>query len=428
MACCVDHSRLPWRLSLNEVFLGRQPILDRLQRLVAYELLFRSGPENACVVTDDALATTQVINHMFGQIGIGTVLGPHRGFLNVDEKMLFSELVDHLPTRRVALELLESVEPSEGLIRRCQELRSFGFTLALDDFVFSDRRMPLLQVADIVKIDLMQHDVARLEATVSKLRRWPVKLLAEKVDSEGMARYCMELGFELFQGYYFARPSVLRARRHDAAAASLIKLLELLFHDAEIRELEKVFKRNPELTLKLLRLVNSAAAGLNSRIASVTQALLLVGRRQLQRWLQLMLFTTDSTRAHPSALMQHAANRARLMELLAQQEFPGDRGLADRAFMTGLLSLADALLGWSREEVARELGVAEDVARALVHEDGALGRLLKLAGHVENDEREAAVAVLDSFEHLSLAKLTRAQIDALAWVNQVSETMSVIAE
>ena len=412
---------------LNQVFLGRQPILDRFERLVAYELLFRSGSDNACAVVDNTAATTQVIHHMMGQIGMGVVLGPHRGFINVDEALLKSELIDHLSPRRVALELLECVEPSPGLLQRCRELRRMGFTIALDDFVFSEQRLPLVSVADIVKIDLMEHDVANLEATVARLRRWPVKLLAEKVENESMARYCLELGFDLFQGYYFARPSVLRARRQDVGITALVKLLELLYLDAEIRELEKVFKRNPDLTVKLLCLANSAAAGLSSRISSVTQALLFTGRRQLQRWLQLMLFITDPTRPHPSALMQLAVSRARLMELLVERECPGDRALADRAFMTGLLSLADVLLGWSREEVANELSVAQDVADALTHQQGWLGHMLRLACHVENDERDQAVALLVGFERLSLNALTRAHLEALAWMNQVSDTMAVVA-
>ena len=409
---------------MQEVFLGRQPILDRLQRLVAYELLFRSGEENASRFTDDVQATTSVISNTFGQMGVQAVLGTHKGYINVDEQMLWSNLLDLLPPRKVVLELLETVVPSKGVLRRCRELRAEGFSIALDDFAVDSTTLPLLEVADIVKIDLLQHNVSTLEAAVRTFRRWPVRLLAEKVDSEQMARYCMELGFELFQGYYFARPSVLRERRQEASAAPMIRLLELLLHDAEIKELEKVFKQHPDLTYRLLRLVNSAASGLSSRISSVTQALLLVGRRELQRWLQLLLFTTDSKVPYPSPLLQTAATRARMMENLAVQEVPGNRALHDKAFMTGLLSLADVLLGWSREEVVFQLGVAEDVAQALQTESGLLGQLLKISCWVEANDRASALALLHELENVDLTRLNRAHMDALAWVNEIIDSIA----
>jgi len=409
---------------VQEVFLGRQPILDRLQRLVAYELLFRSGEENASRFTDDVQATTSVISNTFGQMGVQAVLGSHKGYINVDEQMLWSNLLDLLPPRKVVLELLETVAPSKGVLRRCRELRAEGFSIALDDFAVESTTLPLLEVADIVKIDLLQHNVATLEAAVRTFRRWPVRLLAEKVDSEQMARYCMELGFDLFQGYYFAKPSVLRERRQEASAAPMIRLLELLLHDAEIKELEKVFKQHPDLTYRLLRLVNSAASGLSSRISSVTQALLLVGRSELQRWLQLLLFTTDSKVPYPSPLLQTAATRARMMENLAIQERPDNRALHEKAFMTGLLSLADVLLGWSREEVVSHLGVAEDVAQALQTETGLLGQLLKISCWVEANDRASALALLHELENVDLTRLNRAHMDALAWVNEIIDSIA----
>lgn len=196
--------------SKNDVFLGRQPILDRHQQLVAYELLYRSGHSTEAQVSDDAAATAEVIRRAFKRIGIDTVLGECVGFVNVDAEMLFSQRIDALPNNRVVLELLETVEINDGIVSRCRELKQRGFRLALDDFYScNDSYEPLLEIADIIKIDLPQLDHAALATLVQRLKPYPGRLLAEKVETWDRARECMALGFDLFQGFVFARPSVL---------------------------------------------------------------------------------------------------------------------------------------------------------------------------------------------------------------------------
>ena len=194
----------------NDVFLGRQPILDRRQHLVAYELLYRSGDVVDAQVADDAAATAEVLRQAFKRIGIDTVLGQCAGFVNVDAEMLFSHHIDALPTDRVVLELLETVTIDDDIVARCRALKQRGFRLALDDFsVCSDCYEPLLEIADIIKIDLPQLDQGALAALVQRLKPYRGRLLAEKVETWTRARECLALGFDLFQGFVFARPSVL---------------------------------------------------------------------------------------------------------------------------------------------------------------------------------------------------------------------------
>lgn len=405
---------------VEEIFLGRQPILDRDERLVGYELLFRASAENASNVSDDAQATASVISHAFGHIGVSAVLGLHRGFINVNAEMLFSDMIELLPPGQVVLELLETVAVSAEVVARCRDLRAAGYSIALDDFVFRDAYLPLLEVVDMVKVDLLEYDPDQLSAVVRQLRRWPLTLVAEKVDSEAQAKYCRELGFDLFQGYYFARPSVLSSRRTDPSALGLLKLLDLVLRDADTREIEEAFKHNPALTVNLMRLVNSAASGCNRKIGSVSQALMLIGRRQLQRWLQLLLFTVQPNAPYPSPLMQLAAGRARLMEILAGLEHDST-SFRDAAFMTGILSFLDVLFGMSFEEISRHLNIADDISAALLRREGELGRLLMLAEYVEQADRDKASGVLGHFRNIGLNDLTRAEIESMAWVNEVSE-------
>lgn len=304
-------------MSAQEIFIGRQPILDRNQQLYAYELLFRRGTQSSADVTDDLAATATVISHVISEVGLDAALGPYLGFVNLDARMLASDAIELLPREKFVLELLESVDIAPEVVARCRRLKDLGFTLALDDFVtLEERHTPLLDLADIVKVDLMGMDAGALEKTVKALRPWKVRLLAEKVDDEAQVKVCRDLGFELFQGYYFAKPSIIAGKKLLQSELALIRLLGLILDDAETPQMEAVFKQEPGLTLNLLRLTNSAASGMRQKIGSLRHAITVLGRRQLQRWLQLLLYTNPSgSGANP--LLQLAATRGRFMELLA---------------------------------------------------------------------------------------------------------------
>lgn len=408
-------------MATTDIFLGRQPILDRDQRVVGYELLFRSGNTAGASVTDDMQATASVIHHAFSEMGVQTVLGTQPGYINVSAEMLLSDMVELLPREQVVLELLETIHIDDTLIERCRALKLLGFSLALDDFIYHDRYRPLLTLVDIVKVDLLQHSREELQVVVSQLKQWPVQLLAEKVDSAEQAAFCHSLGFDLFQGYYFARPAVLSAKRTDPSQLALIQLLGLVMRDADTQQIEQVFKQHPNLTYNLMRLVNSAACGVRRSIASVSQAIMVLGRKQLQRWLQLLLFTLQSGSTYPSPLLILAATRGKMMELLAaRQQHNAD--YCDEAFMAGILSLVDSLIDKPLADIARELNLGEDLAAALLRREGALGTLLRLVESLEHPDLARTLALLQQAEGLSLTDLTAAEINAMSWANQVTET------
>lgn len=198
--------------SRDDVFLARQPIFDRQRKLAAYELLFREDDSGEARVTDDALATAQVIARTFGRLGLNSVIGGSAAFVNVDAEMLMSGRIENLPHDRVVLELLETVTVDCAVVDRCSELKHLGYRLALDDVCgVSSEMEPLLDIVDVVKIDILQLEPAALELLVHRLRLHPAKLLAEKVDTLERARHCVTLGFDFFQGYFFARPALLTA-------------------------------------------------------------------------------------------------------------------------------------------------------------------------------------------------------------------------
>ena len=413
---------------LQEVFLGRQPILDREQQLFAYELLFRSGKAedgNFASFVDGNQATATVITHAFTEFSMADALGPYQGFIKVDQGLLFSDLINALPPHSVVLEILETVAQTPEMLARCEQLRFAGYILAVRERPEAlDQNRPLLKLAQVIKIDISRVDPARLQQLTANLKPLGKTLLAEKVESVEQMKLCHGLGFDLFQGYYFARPTVITGKHLQASELALMRLLGLLSHDADISEIEKVFKQEPVLTVNLLRLTNSVGSGMATRITSLRHAITILGRRQLLRWLQLLLYSgSSSTAPTVNPLLQLAATRGRLMELLVDKTpeiKDGGRELIDQAFMVGILSLMPTLTSVSIEEVLSQLPVAAPVQDALVKRGGVLGHLLTLIESLENEDHAKAEAMLTHLPDIDAHYANNCLTRALTWANNLA--------
>ena len=410
---------------MDDIFLGRQPILDRDQNLVAFELLFRlsNDVDADANVTDNATATANVIVNAYGALGIEEVLGEKRGFVNVDAELLMSDAICMLPSKNVVLEILESVKITDEIVQRCIELKQMGYQLALDDVVGVNKEIELLlPIVNIVKVDILTFEKEQIIDVVKQLKSWPVLLLAERVHSGEQAKQCMELGFEMFQGYYFVKPEILSAKRADPAKLSLLNLLTLAMSDCDAEEIEQELKHQPSLSYNLLQMVNSTASGFSKNINSIKQAVMVLGRKQLLRWIQLLLYTADNNNEKiPDAMLQMAATRGKLMELIAATERPHDKSHQDRAFMVGILSLLDALLGIQMDEIIGKLNIPSDISQALISRSGRLGLELKLIEANEGGEVASIKSILTELNFLSLGELTNLELEALGWANRISE-------
>ncbi len=414
-------------MSSQELFLGRQPILDRDQNLAAFELLFRSSHVNGAQIDDDLLASATVINHAFSELGVEHVLGRYVGFINLSAPLILSDVIELLPKERVVLELLETVEVNATVVARLKELKAMGFQLALDDYLGQEEQYAdVLGVVDVVKVDVKDLDPARVQAITARLKRWPVKLLAEKVDTREQADLCRSLGYELFQGYYFARPSIIKGKRLTHAEAAIMRLLGLVMADADTPEIEQVFRQNPDLSLTLLRLVNSVAVGSRTKIMSLSQALVLLGRIQLQRWLQLLMYAISSSpdAKFPSPLLVLAATRGRMMEQLAAVWTGASSEARERAFLTGILSLVSALLALPLPEVLKTLPLPDEVRIALLDRTGELGDMLRLVEMVEQTDVVGIAGMLDQRPFLDATVVNNAYVEAIEWANRIGETSS----
>lgn len=410
---------------MENTFFGKQPILDRNQNLVAYELLFRSGDENMAEVSDDVHASANVVVNAYGHLGIQQVLGSLRGFINVNNELLLDDTILLLPAKHVVLELLETIAATPEVVQRCIELKQAGYQLALDDVTrIDDRIRPLLSIVNVVKIDVLALSDTEIEGLVHELKAWPDILLAEKVDNPERAKICMSLGFEMFQGYFFARPVIVSGNKIESGKLSLLRLLSLIMRDAEIDEVEQLLKREPGLSYSLLRMINSVAAALPQKIGSIRQAIIAMGYQPLKRWIQLLLYATAPSggSGEVNALMQTAAIRGRTMELIAIIDRPHDKNYQDRAFMTGIMSLLDTLFGMEIRQIVDKLEMPDEVIRALVHREGRLGCKLRLIESRERKDMEQAGKAMAELEFLAQTDLLKVELDALNWASQVNQS------
>jgi EAL and modified HD-GYP domain-containing signal transduction protein len=406
-------------LQLRNFYLARQPMLDRNQALFAYELLFRNTPANSAEIDTDLSATAGVLAHA-AQLGLPRAVGDATAFLNVDTEVLMSDIFAFLPRERTVLELVGSVEATEPVLWRLAELSGHGFKFAAEASAHGSRLGRLLPLLDYVKVDLRAMPVVTMLSLVPRLRGTGKRLIAEKVESQAEYKTCLDLGFDYFQGFYFARPSVIAGRKLSPSQLALVNLMTLIVSDADNIEIERAIKRDVTLSINLLRIVNTPAAGLRQRIDSLSQALIVVGRRQLQRWLQIMLYAEPGNYGHArTPLLMLASTRARLMELLAARLRPGQRHVADMAFTVGIMSLMDTLFCVPMADLVEQIPVGDEVSNALLKRNGFFGELLRLAESLERmEEGEDVLPALGELADNG-DDLVELEMAAFEWSGQV---------
>jgi len=399
-------------------FLGRQPILDLQGKTYAYELLFRCSSANRAHVVDEEVATTQVILRAFSELGLQAVTGEALCFINLDARLLSSEFVTALPRERVVFELLETTRFDAQILDVCHQLHARGYRLALDDLIaMTPEHKSVLPFVSYIKVDLLDMPESSLRKLVAQLKPSGVTLLAEKVETQAQFQLCKELGFDYFQGYYFAHPELLCGRNVDPSHQQMLRLTRMLTSEAPDTQIEAVFKEDAKLTYNLLRVVNSVAMGLPRRIQSVHHAMLLLGRKQLQRWVSLLLFAHRGKAEFPNPLAILAACRGRFMELLAKEiGVPSEE--AEQAFMTGMISLLDAALEIPMIRIADELGLDPTIRAALLERSGRLGDLLRLMEYIEQCDTARVDDSLSAIG-IDMGVLTRIEIEAMQWANDI---------
>jgi len=402
-----------WR-GIMDIFVARQPIFDLQRRVVAYELLFRSGAENYFPQIDGNVASSRVIHDSLHVFGLDTLAAGAKLFINITRDVLLGDLIRMLPPEIAVLELLETVVPDDEVVAACRALHADGYRFALDDFVFTPAHRPLMELADVIKIDF--------RATPSEERRalalrhvGPAQLLAEKVETDEDVAEAAAFGYTLLQGFFFCRPHMISAKDIPASKLNWLQLLQLTHAgDFDLARIETVVKQDVGLSVKLLRYLNAAAFGWRHRVTSIRHALVLLGERPFRKWMSLLALA-GLRHEQPNELVVSALVRAHFCERLGPACRLGGRDLD--LFLTGLLSLTDVLLGRPMPDVLGQLGIAGDVQAALLGGSGALGAVLGLVTAYERadwDEVDRRAKELN----LDEAAVPSAYRDALEWTQK----------
>lgn len=400
-----------------DVFVARQPILDRARRTDGYELLFRSGTANQFDGTSGDQASLNVLDVSFFTLGLPAITGGKRAFVNFTRDTLMRGYATILPRHQVVVEILETVEPDDDVVEACRVLKQAGHTIALDDFVPGGAGERLVPFADIVKVDFERSGPAARARLASELRARGVALLAEKVETEHEFAEGVAAGYSYFQGYFLSRPVIVSGPSVPAAKLSLLQLLhEIHRPGADLAAIEQVIKREVALTYKLLTYINSVAFGFRRRIETVGHALAMLGEVGVKKWASVAALSGLGI-DKPFELVVTSVSRARFCELLAAAA--GLQHRAADAFLMGLFSMMDALLGRPLAEVVGLLPVADDVRGALSGESNALRQLLDLAVAYERGHW-AAVAAQSAALSVQDGALSEMYLQAVAWGNAAS--------
>ena len=346
-----------------DVLVARQAIFDRERRVYGYELLFRSqAARNEFDGTEGGLATQQVLANSLLVIGLDNLVGTKKAFVNFGRGPLLQGWHTSLPAENTVIEVLETVEPDAEVVEACRKLREQGYQIALDDFVFRPGYEPLLDVADLLKIEIQNLPRPEQKLLIHSSKARGLQLLAEKVETYEEFEWAKQAGYDYFQGYFFARPVIMRGRKIPAAKVHCLRLLqEVQRPELDFERLEMLILEDVSLSYQLLRYVNSPLFALTSSIRSIRQALLFFGETELRKWIVLATLarTADDK---PGELIRHSLVRARFCESVAKS---AQKGLEQSAFLTGLFSLLDALIDRPLEETLSGMCLAPEITAVL---------------------------------------------------------------
>jgi len=395
----------------EEVFVGRQPILGPTLKTIGYEVLYRNCEVGQATFTDENVATATVLLTAYLDIGLEHVVGSRMAFLNIPTQFLLEHYCEALPKNRVVLEILENVEPTPQVLEALTSLAQQGYTIALDDFVYHDRFRPFLEIADIVKIDVLGKSEEQLQREVSQLRDYRVRLLAEKVETREVYETCKKLGFCYFQGYFFFRPDIVRGREIPANRVALLELMGKI-QDPHIpfKGLVELIRNDLSLSYKVLRCVNSASVGLPKRVDSIDHAARMVGIDRIRTWATLIIMASGHTQT--AEILVIALVRAKMCERLGPQL---STKAPEKYFTMGLLSVLEALYESPMQEILDKLSLPEDISDALVHGTGEMGLVFSCVKAYEAGEWM-------ELKHLQLKPsiIRDFYVEAIDWSNHFS--------
>jgi len=398
---------------IQERFIARQPIFNRSKRVVGYELLFRDTPDNAYLGKDHEVASKNALDTAV-LVGLNVLSDGHSIFVNCARESILKGYVTLFPTTSTVVEVLENVEPDADVLSACRKLKTAGYRIALDDYVDHPRLAPLAELADIIKVDFRQSPSDIQAALVRKYAHGNTRLLAEKVETYEEFTHAVELGYQMFQGYFFCKPMMFSTRDVAGTHATKLKLLQKInAPELDFFQIEALIRSEPALSYRLFRYLNTATFSFSGEVKSIIHGLTLIGEWNVRKWLMVTCAALASV-GKPPELVKLALVRARLCELLA----PSARTGEPVSFILGLFSLMDALLDTSIQDLLEQVCLPPDVRAALLGEKNLLRSLYQLVLAIEAADWAACETYANSL-HIANETLNKAYFEAVNWVQSL---------
>lgn len=402
-------------------YAARQPILNAEKKLFAYELLFRDSVDNVFPDIDEDEATSRIIEGSQFNLGLAHLTDNKPAFINFTLDTITKNYPLMLPPETVVVEILETVVPNKALLNSVKELKEKGYTLALDDYEHKPVWRHFFPFIDIIKIDLQAMSFDEIKQVMKDLKQFVhIEYLAEKVETQSEFEQCEAMGFKYFQGYFFSRPEMLKTKTLSPSQLGLSELLaETASVNIDIPKITRIFEADINLAYKLLRYCNSAAFNLRAEISTIKQGIVTLGNYELKKFVSL-LFVSSISDDKPVELLRLAMVRARFCEDLANLDKGCD---ASMAFLTGMMSLIDAILDQDLKIIMEQLPLSIEIKQALVDKTGKLATFLQLAMAYERGEWEQESELKSSLA-LPEALLPTIYADAINWANEQISSIS----
>ena len=400
-----------------DVFVARQPIFNINQDVVAYELLHRKNDVNSFSPgMDGDKATSDVLINGLMLIGLDTLIGEKKAFINFTERLLLERVPLLFSNKLLVVEILENIEPTQEVVEVCRELKSMGYIIALDDFVFEPKYQPLIDVADIIKVDFLSTPRAERGDIISRIGSRSIRFLAEKVETQQDFEEAVRLGYTYFQGYFFSKPVVMKGKDVSNTNISHLQLFEELNKkEPDFNVLSIMIERDVSMAYKLLKYINSKGQYLMSRIYSIKHGLMILGIKEIKKWVVLITMR-GLGESKPDIIIRTCMMRAKLCEQLTSAA--AIQMHSAEAFIMGMFSMMDRLTDRPLDEVLMEIPISDNIKSALLGESGIMKRLLDLALAYERGQWDV-VHDFAAAMGIKSEVILRLYVNALNWVEEI---------
>jgi EAL and modified HD-GYP domain-containing signal transduction protein len=405
-------------ITLQQPFIERQPIIDRSGDTLGYELYAYPGRASDGVASNTLEGSAAVLAHLLGNMDGNWLPEGKRVFLNADIALLDdADFLALLPDGYIVLDLHGPTgSVTEAVVATIDQLRLRDIVISLDGFTLAAESPELLVRATYIKLATDSENAYLLYQHFDQLKDYPVKKIAKHVSNGSEYKFCRDIGFDYFQGYFFTRPEILPEREINTGLTHLVEVFDLVGQSAEPAKIEHAFKRDPTLVVKLLGYINSAGMSRGRKVTSIAHAIQILGYRQLYRWVALLLYTAGNAAA-PAALMKTVLARSRFIEAAGRLVLPSHE--QDNLFMVGMLSMLDVVFGLPLAKALAKLPLPDTMTRAILGYEGTLGMLLSLAEALEQGHYEHIDSLATTLG-LSMQDINTAQLDAIRWAESLT--------